>query len=105
MGWLFLVLAGALEVAFTTALKYAEGFTRLGPSVAFIVAYAGSAWLLSKAISTIPLGTAYAVWTGIGAVGTATVGIALFGDPANAARIFFLAVIIAGIAGLKLVSA
>ena len=105
MGWIFLVLAGALEVTFTTALKYADGFTKLVPSAIFIVAYAGSAWLLSKAIATIPLGTAYAVWTGIGAVGTAIVGIALFGDPANAARLFFLAVIIAGIAGLKLVSA
>ncbi len=105
MGWLYLALAGALEVAFTTSLKYAEGFTKLVPSALFVVAYAGSAWLLSKAIATIPLGTAYAVWTGIGAVGTAIVGIALFGDPTNAARLFFLAVIVAGIVGLKLVSA
>ncbi len=105
MGWIFLMLAGALEVAFTTALKYADGFTKLVPSAIFIVTYAGSAWLLSKAIATIPLGTAYAVWTGIGAVGTAIIGIAVFGDPANAARLFFLAVIVVGIAGLKLVSA
>jgi quaternary ammonium compound-resistance protein SugE len=104
MGWVYLAFAGALEVAFTTALKYADGFTRLVPSVLFVIAYAGSAWLLSKSIATIPLGTAYAVWTGIGAIGTAVVGMALFNDPATPLRLVFLAVIVAGIAGLKFVS-
>lgn len=105
MGWVFLAIAGALEVSFTTALKYAEGFTKLAPSLIFLVAYAGSAWFLSQAVRTIPLGTAYAVWTGIGAVGTAIIGIALFGEPATALRLMFLAIIVGGIVGLKLVSA
>jgi quaternary ammonium compound-resistance protein SugE len=105
MGWVLLGVAGALEVGFTTALKYAEGFTKLWPSLVFLVAYAGSAWFLSQAIKTIPIGTAYAVWTGIGAVGTAVIGIALFGEPATALRVLFLAVIVGGIIGLKLVSA
>jgi quaternary ammonium compound-resistance protein SugE len=105
MGWVLLGIAGVLEVSFTTALKYTAGFTKLWPSLAFIVAYAGSAWFLSQAIKTIPLGTAYAVWTGIGAVGTALIGIALFGEPATALRLLFLIVIVGGIIGLKLVSA
>ena len=105
MGWVFLTIAGALEVSFTTALKYAEGFTKLVPSLVFLVAYAGSVWFLSQAVKSIPLGTAYAVWTGIGAVGTAIIGIALFGEPATALRLLFLAVIVGGIIGLKLVSA
>jgi len=104
MGWVMLAVAGGLEVAFTTALKYAEGFTKLWPSLAFVIAYAGSAWFLAQAVKTIPLGTAYAVWTGIGAIGTVFVGIALFGEPANVMRMFFLALILAGIVGLKLVS-
>jgi quaternary ammonium compound-resistance protein SugE len=105
MSWLYLAVAGALEISFTTALKYAEGFTKLWPSLLFVVAYAGSAWFLSLAVKNIPLGTAYAVWTGIGAVGTAIIGIALFGEPATLLRLIFLAVIIFGIVGLKLVSA
>ncbi len=104
MAWIFLAVAGALEVGFTTSLKYAEGFTKLWPSLIFVAAYAGSAWFLSLAIKGIPIGTAYAVWTGIGAVGTALVGIALFGEPATALRLLFLAVIVGGIVGLKLVS-
>ena len=104
MGWIYLALAGVLEVVFTTALKYAEGFTRLAPTLFFVAAYGGSAFLLSRAVATIPLGTAYAVWTGIGAVGTAAVGIWQFGDPATPLRLMFLAVIIGGIIGLKLVS-
>ncbi len=104
MAWIFLGLAGALEVSFTAALKYAEGFTKLWPSVIFLITYAGSAWFLSQAIKGIPIGTAYAVWTGIGAVGTALIGIALFGEPATALRLLFLAVIVGGIVGLKLVS-
>ena len=104
MGWVYLAIAGMLEVGFTTALKYAEGFTKLIPSLCFAAAYIGSAVLLSRAVATIPLGTAYAVWTGIGAVGTALVGIWQFGEPATALRLMFLAVIIGGIIGLKLVS-
>lgn len=104
MGWIYLGFAGLLEVGFTTALKYAEGFTKLVPSLCFAVAYIGSAVLLARAVATIPLGTAYAVWTGIGAVGTAAIGIWQFGDPATPLRLAFLAVIIGGIIGLKLVS-
>jgi quaternary ammonium compound-resistance protein SugE len=104
MGWLYLLFAGALEVAFTTSLKYADGFTRLAPSLIFVAAYAASAWFLAKSIQTIPLGTAYAVWTGIGAIGTAVVGVAIFGEPATALRLFFLSMIVAGIVGLKMVS-
>lgn len=104
MGWVLLAVAGALEVTFTTAMKYADGFTKLVPSLIFLIAYAGSAWFLSQAVKSIPLGTAYAVWTGIGAVGTALIGIALFGEPATALRLIFLALILAGIVGLKLVS-
>lgn len=104
MGWYFLFLAGALEVAFTTSLKYADGFTRVTPSLIFVVTYAASAWFLAKSIQTIPLGTAYAIWTGIGAIGTVIVGIAIFGESATVLRLFFLSIIIAGILGLKLVS-
>jgi quaternary ammonium compound-resistance protein SugE len=104
MGWIYLVIAGAFEVGFTTCLKYAEGFTRLLPSVGFFIAATISFVFLTLAIKTVPMGTAYAVWTGIGAVGTALVGIVVFGDPATPLRLFFLAVIIGGIAGLKLVS-
>ncbi len=104
MGWIYLVIAGLIEIGFTTCLKYAEGFTRLWPSIGFVVAAAASFGFLTLALRTVPLGTAYAVWTGIGAVGTAIVGIALFGDPATTARLVFLVVIIGGIAGLKVVS-
>ena len=104
MAWIMLGIAGLCEIAFTVALKYAEGFTRLWPSLAFVLAYAASAWFLSLAVRTIPVGTAYAVWTGIGAVGAATIGILLFAEPANAARLAFIALIVIGVAGLKLVS-
>lgn len=105
MAWVFLSIAGFLEVSFTTALKYSENFTRLWPSLIFFAAISGSMGLLSLSIKTIPIGTAYAVWTGIGAVGTALVGIVLFGEPATALRLVFLTVIVGGIVGLKLVSA
>ena len=90
MAWILLAVAGALEVTFAAALKYADGFTKLIPSLVFFVAYAGSAWFLSQAVKTIPLGTAYAVWTGIGAVGTAIIGIVWFHDAATFWRVFFL---------------
>ncbi len=104
MAWAYLILAGLFEVGFTTSLKFSEGFTRLAPSLAFLVTSGLSFWLLTRALQTIPLGTAYAVWTGLGAVGTAIVGILLFKDPATFGRLFFLALIVASVIGLKLVS-
>ncbi len=104
MAWILLGIAGLCEVGFTTAMKYADGFTKLLPSLVFALLYIASAVLLAQAVKTLPLGTAYAVWTGIGAVGTAVIGVALFGDPATLTRIFFLGMIVIGIVGLKLVS-
>ena len=105
MAWIILGLAGLCEVGFTTAMKYADGFTKVMPSLVFAVLYIASAILLAQAVKTLPLGTAYAVWTGIGAVGTAIIGIIIFGDPASLARLFFLSLIVVGIVGLKTVSA
>ena len=105
MAWIILGLAGLCEVGFTTAMKYSDGFTKLMPSLVFAVLYIASAILLAQAVKTLPLGTAYAVWTGIGAVGTAIIGIIIFGDPASLARLFFLSLIVVGIVGLKTVSA
>jgi quaternary ammonium compound-resistance protein SugE len=105
VAWVMLGIAGLCEVGFTTAMKYADGFTKLIPSLVFALLYIASAWFLAQAVKTLPLGTAYAVWTGIGAVGTAIIGVALFGDPATLARLFFLSLIVVGIVGLKLVSA
>lgn len=104
MSWFFLVLAGLFEVGFTTCLKLSDSFSRLWPSLGFIFCAVVSFWLLTRATQTIPLGTAYAVWTGIGAFGTAVIGIYAFGDPATALRLVFLAVLIGSIIGLKLVS-
>jgi quaternary ammonium compound-resistance protein SugE len=104
MAWAVLFTAGLLEVGWAIGLKYTEGFTRLLPSVLTLAAMAGSIILLGLALKTLPIGTAYAVWTGIGAVGTAILGIALFGEPATAARLASIGLIVAGIAGLKLVS-
>jgi quaternary ammonium compound-resistance protein SugE len=104
MTWLILVVAGLLEVGWAIGLKYTDGFTRLGPSVATLVAMVASVVLLAIAMRTLPVGTAYAVWTGIGAVGTVALGIVLFGEPANAARLLCIGLIVAGIAGLKLQS-
>jgi quaternary ammonium compound-resistance protein SugE len=105
MAWIYLLLAGVFEIGFAIGLKYTEGFTRLWPSAVTIVAAAISLWLLTQALRTIPVGTAYAVWTGIGAVGVATLGIVLFSDSASPARLGCIALIIAGVVGLKLVSA
>jgi len=105
MAWVFLGVAGLCEIAFTVALKYAEGFTRLWPSLTFIAFYAASAWFLSLAVKAIPIGTAYAIWTGIGAVGATMVGILLFSEPASAARFAFIALIVVGIVGLKMSAA
>ena len=102
MAWTVLGLAGILEIGWAVGLKYTDGFTRWLPSALTIVAMAGSMWLLAIALRSIPIGTAYAVWTGIGAAGTAVFGILLFAEPATALRLASIGLIVAGIAGLKL---
>ena len=104
MAWAILFVAGLLEIGWAIGLKYTDGFSRLVPSVLTLAAMAGSIILLGLALKTLPIGTAYAVWTGIGAVGTAILGIILFGDPATALRLACIGLIVAGILGLKLVS-
>ena len=101
--WLFLLVAGVLEIVWAIGLKYAEGFTRPWPSLVTLVAAGLSFWFLATAIRVLPVGTAYAVWTGIGAVGTAALGMILFKEPATAARLGCIVLIVAGIVGLKLV--
>lgn len=105
MAWLYLLLAGLFEIGWAIGLKYTNGFTRFWPTVATGVSMAVSLGLLGLALRTLPLGTAYAVWTGIGAAGTVALGIVLFGEPATAARLGCVGLIVAGIVGLKLVSA
>lgn len=105
MAWVYLIAAGLFECGWAIGLKYTEGFTRLWPSLATLAAMAISFWLLSIAMKTIPVGTAYAVWTGIGAVGVAILGMVLFQEPKEVARIFCLILIVAGIVGLKITSA
>lgn len=102
MSWLFLLAAGILETVWAVGLKYTDGFTRLWPSVGTVVAMAASVWLLALAVRNLPLGTAYAVWTGIGAVGAVVFGIVVFRDPATPLRIMSLLFILVGLAGLKL---
>jgi quaternary ammonium compound-resistance protein SugE len=104
MAWSLLFVAGLLEVGWAIGLKYTEGFTRLIPSVLTLASMAGSIILLGLALKALPIGTAYAVWTGIGAVGTALLGIALFDEPATALRLASIGLIVAGIVGLKLVT-
>jgi quaternary ammonium compound-resistance protein SugE len=104
MAWLVLVLAGLFEVCWAIGLKYTEGFTRLWPSVLTLLAMGISIGLLGLAMKTLPVGTAYAVWVGVGAVGTAILGIVLLGEPASAGRLLSLGLIVAGIVGLKLAS-
>src|SRR6476469_3254430 len=101
MAWLYLFLAGLFEVGWAIGLKYTEGFSRLYPSLLTIAAMALSLALLGLALKTLPVGTAYAVWTGIGAVGTAALGIYLFDEPATALRIGCIGLIVGGIVGLK----
>lgn len=105
MAWIILVVAGLLEVAWAVGLKYTEGFSRLIPSVFTITSMVGSVWLLALAVRSLPLGTAYAIWTGIGAVGAFVLGIVLFGESASAARIASVTLILAGLVGLKLTAA
>ncbi|HQS44198.1 MAG: QacE family quaternary ammonium compound efflux SMR transporter [Methylotenera sp. 24-45-7] len=102
MSWGILVLAGLLEVVWAVGLKYTDGFSKLWPTVGTVFAMVLSVWLLGIAMKVLPVGTAYAVWVGIGAVGTAIFGIYLFDESANAGRIISLSLIVAGIVGLKL---
>lgn len=102
MNWLILIAAGLFEIGWAIGLKYTEGFTRTWPTLGTALAMAISLGLLGIAMKSLPVGTAYAVWVGVGAVGTAILGIVLFGEPASAARLTSLALILAGIVGLKL---
>ncbi len=104
MAWVLLVIAGLLEMCWAIGLKYTEGFTRLWPSVGTGAAMVASFALLAQALRTIPIGTGYAVWTGIGAVGTVVLGMALLGEPRDVARVVCLLRILTGIIGLKVVS-
>jgi quaternary ammonium compound-resistance protein SugE len=102
MPWIILILAGLLEVGWAIGLKYTEGFTRLWPSIGTVAAMVISLGLLGIAMKSLPVGTAYAVWVGVGAVGTVILGIVLFDEPLNALRIGSVALIVAGLVGLKL---
>jgi quaternary ammonium compound-resistance protein SugE len=104
MAWIYLVIAGLFEVGFTTTLKLSNNFSNLKWSVGFFICISLSFYFLNQAIQTIPLGTAYAVWTGIGAVGTVFVGITFFREPSDFWRILFLSLLIGSIVGLKFVS-
>ena len=104
MAWGYLFVAGVFEIVWVAFLKYTDGFTRLWPSVGTVLAMGVSMVCLSLSLRVIPIGTAYAIWTGIGAVGTAILGIILFNEPRDVMRLFFIFLIIAGIAGLKLSS-
>ena len=102
MIWLVLLAAGALEIVWAIGLKMTEGFTRPLPTIVTVLAMAGSVYLLGRAVAVLPVGTAYAVWTGVGAVGVAIVGMALFDEPRTPMRIASIALIVAGIIGLKI---
>ena len=104
MNWMILVLAGLFEIGWAIGLKYTDGFTKLWPTVGTVASMVISVGLLGVAMRDLPVGTAYAVWTGIGAVGTVILGIVLMGDPANAPRLVCVGLILAGIIGLKLTS-
>ena len=104
MAWVYLFLAGLTEIAWAVGLKYTAGWTRLGPSLVTAGLMVASFVLLSRAVVTLPLGTAYAVWTGIGAAGTALAGMFLFGEPRDAARLACIALIVAAVVGLKFLS-
>jgi len=104
MAWIYLVVAGLFEVVWALGLKYTESWTRPWPSVGTVAAMVVSFWCLSQALRAIPIGTGYAVWTGIGAVGVAAFGILAFGESASPARLACIAMIVAGVVGLKVVS-
>lgn len=105
MAWIMLIAAGLLEVGWAIGLKYTQGFTRLWPTVATLACMVASIGLLGLSLKTLPIGTAYAIWTGIGAVGTVLLGIMVLGESASPARLFCVGLIVAGIAGLKLTHA
>ena len=105
MAWVYLIIAGVFEIIWAVGLKYAQGFTRLGASVVTLAAMLVSFFFLAQAVKTIPVGTGYAIWTGIGAVGTAAFGILLFSESTSLARLCCIGLIVAGIIGLKLTSA
>ena len=102
--WITLFFAGLLEICWAVGLKYTDGFTKLLPSIFTLVTLAGSMFLLSKAAQTLPIGTAYAVWVGIGAVGAAVLGVFLFKEPVSLSRIFFLVLMVIALVGLKVTS-
>jgi len=104
MSWVYLVIAGLLEVAWAVGLKYTAGFTKLWPSVFTLTTMAGSVGMLGLALRSLPLGTAYAIWTGIGTVGTAVFGMMMLNEPAGALRLLSIGLIVAGIVGLKLLT-
>ncbi len=104
MAWIILLVASLLEVAWAIGLKYTDGFTKLAPTIPTVAAMVASMLLLSQAAKTLPIGTAYGIWVGIGAAGAATLGIVLFDEPHSAARIFFLALLLASVVGLKATS-
>ena len=102
MAWVILLVAGLFEVGWAIGLKYTEGFTRLWPTVWTVLSMVVSLWLLGIAMKSLPVGSAYSVWVGVGAVGTVILGIVLLGEPATAARLLSVALIVAGIVGIKL---
>jgi len=104
MAWIILLIAAVLETGWAIGLKYTDGFTKVGPTIPTVAAMALSMALLSHAAKTLPIGTAYAVWVGIGAAGAALLGMVLFDEPATAGRIFFLALLLAAVVGLKATS-
>lgn len=105
MAWVYLFLAGLLEIGWALGLKYTDGFTKLTPTLFTVAAMIGSFILLGQALRVLPIGTAYAIWTGIGAVGTAILGMMIFGEPRDLARILCILLIVAGIVGLKFTTA
>jgi quaternary ammonium compound-resistance protein SugE len=102
MNWIILIVAGLFEVGWAIGLKYTNGFSRLWPTIWTVLSMIISLWLLGIAMKSLPVGTAYAIWVGVGAVGTVILGIVLLGDPVNAGRIISVVLILAGIVGLKL---
>lgn len=104
MSWVFLLMAGLFEIGFTTAMRLSEGFTRMGPTVAFLTCSILSFLCLERSLNTIPLGTAYAVWVGVGAAGTALMGVWAFDEPLSFWQLLFIAMLIFSVAGLKMAS-
>ncbi|KQO00220.1 MULTISPECIES: quaternary ammonium compound efflux SMR transporter SugE [Stenotrophomonas] len=104
MAWIYLLVAGLFEIVWAIGLKYTEGWTRLWPSLGTLAAMVVSFWCLSQSLKSIPIGTGYAIWTGIGAVGAAALGILLFGDSASWPRLLCIGLIVSGVIGLKMVS-